>query len=52
MFRFYALIKYYFRDKVRMLGTDTDLFILQFFVEDIKQALTENQLIRNEFDFR
>jgi len=50
MFSFYALLKDHFKDKVRMLGTDTDSLILQLYVEDIKQALTENPLIRNELD--
>jgi hypothetical protein len=34
-----------------LLGTDTNLFILQLFVDDIKQALTGNPRIREELDF-
>ena len=39
MYSFYALLKYSFEDKVRMLYTDTDSFFLQFFVDDLKQKL-------------
>lgn len=42
MFSFYALLKDHFGVKVCMLSIDTNSFILQFFVEDIKQALTDN----------
>ena len=51
MYSFYALLKNHFGNRVRMLGIDTDSFILQFFVEDIKQALTENPRIREKLDF-
>lgn len=41
MFSFYALLKDYFEDIVLILRTDTDLLILKFYVDDIKQAQTE-----------
>ena len=51
MYSFYALLKDWFKEKVRMLYTDTDSFFLQFFVEDIAVALNENPVIRDQFDF-
>ena len=35
MYIFYPLLKDAFKEKVRMLYTDTDSFFLQFFVEDL-----------------
>lgn len=49
MFSFYALLKDYFEVKVLMLQTDTDYLIQKLILEDIKQAMTENKLIRDEF---
>jgi hypothetical protein len=51
MYRFYALLKENFKDRLRMLYTDTDSFFLQFFVEDLNTALHENPIVRDAFDF-
>ena len=47
----YALLKDIFKDKVRMLYTDTDSFFLQFFVEDIGKAIDSNIRLKFSFDF-
>ena len=44
MYKFYALLKDAFHDKVRMLYTDTDSFFLQFFVEDLTQELKSRKV--------
>lgn len=51
MFNFDAILKNHFKNRVRILGTDTDSFIFQLFFDDIKLALTENPRIREELDF-
>ena len=51
MYKFYALLKDAFGDKVRMLYTDTDSFFLQFFVDDLKQALVSKRGVLDAFDF-
>ena len=50
MYKFYALLKDAFQDKVRMLYTDTDSFFLQFFVDDLTQEL-KNRGVFGAFDF-
>ena len=50
MYQFYALLKDAFKDKVRMLYTDTDSFFLQFFVDDLKKELINRRVI-GAFDF-
>ena len=51
MYKFYALLKDAFGEKVRMLYTDTDSFFLQFFVDDLKQALASKRGVLDAFDF-
>ena len=51
MYKFYALLKDAFRDKVRMLYNDTDSFFLQFVVDDLKQALLSKRGVLDAFDF-
>lgn len=48
---FYSFLKNNFGNRVRVLGIDTDSFIFQFFVDDIKQASTENPRILEQHDF-
>ena len=50
MYKFYALLKDAFNDKVRMLYTDTDSFFLQFFVDDLTLEL-KNRKVYGAFDF-
>jgi hypothetical protein len=50
MYKFYALLKDAFQDKVRMLYTDTDSFFLQFFVDDLPQEL-KSRGVYGAFDF-
>ena len=51
MFRFYALLKRSFGERVRMLYTDTDSFFLQFFVEDLAEEINSRAELRAAFDF-
>ena len=51
MYQFYALLKDAFKDKVRMLYTDTDSFFLQFFVDGLKQALASKRGVLDAMDF-
>ena len=51
MYKFYALLKDAFGDKVRMLYTETDSFFLQFFVDDLKRALASQRGVLDDFDF-
>jgi hypothetical protein len=50
MYKFYALLKDAFHEKVRMLYTDTDSFFLQFFVEDLAKKLRSRRVF-GHFDF-
>ena len=47
----YALLKYAFKDKVRMLYTDTDSLFLQFFVDDLRNKIKIRPAVRDAFDF-
>ena len=51
MYTFYALLKDAFKDKVRMLYTDTDSFFLQFFVDDLPHEIKSRPAVRDAFDF-
>ena len=51
MYTFYALFKDAFKDKVRMLYTDTDSFFLQFFVEKHQHEIKRHLAVRNALDF-
>lgn len=51
MFSLYALLKDHFRANVRLLYMNTDSFVLQLFMDDLKQALTENLEIQGELNF-
>ena len=47
----YALLKDAFKDKVRMLYTNTDSFFLQFFVDDLPNKIKSRLAVRDAFDF-
>ena len=47
----YALLKDEFRERVRMLYTDTDSFFLHFFVEDLATEINARPHLREAFDF-
>ena len=51
MYSFYALLKDTFGERVRLLYTDTDSFFLQFFVEDLVEAIYSSSSVRSAFDF-
>ena len=51
MQRTYATLKDHFGQNMRLLYTDTDSFILQFFTDDLYKEILEHQNIRNLFDF-
>ena len=51
MYTFYALLKDAFKDKVRMLYTETDSFFLQFFVENLSNKIKCRPAVRDAFDF-
>ena len=51
MYTFYALLTDAFKDKVRMLYTDTDSFFLLFFVEDLPHEIKSRPAVRDAFDF-
>ena len=51
MYTFYALRKDAFKDKVRMLYTETDYLFLQFFVENLPDKIKSRPAVRNAFDF-
>ena len=50
-YTFYALLKAAFGERVRMLYTDTDPFILYFFVEDLAKEIISRPHLRDAFDF-
>ena len=50
-YTFYALLKDASGVRVRMLYTDTDSFILQFFVEDLTKKINARSNLRDAFDF-
>ena len=50
-YTFYSLLKHSFDDKVRMLYTDTDLFFLQFLVDDLAKEINSRPQLRDAFDF-
>ena len=49
-YTFYALLKDAFGRRVQMLYTDTDSFVLQFFVEDLAKEINARPNIRDAFD--
>ena len=50
-YTFYALLKYAFGERVRMLHTDTDSFFLHFFVEDLANEINARPHLRDVFNF-
>ena len=50
-YTFYALLKDSFGDKVRMLYTDTDSFLLHFYVDNLAKEINARPKLRDAFDF-
>ena len=50
-YTFYAFLKEAFRERVRMLYTDTDSFFLYFCVEDLAKEINARPNYRDAFDF-
>ena len=50
-YTFYALLKNAFGERVRMLYTDIDSFLLHFLVEDLAKEINARPYLRDAFDF-
>lgn len=50
MHSFYAVFEDLFGANVRLLYTDTYLFVLQLFFDALKKALTKNPALQSELD--
>ena len=51
MYRTYATLKDWYGQKMRMLYTDTDSLIMQFFTNDLYKELLDVPQLRRLFDF-
>ena len=51
MYRTYATLKDWYGPKMRMVYTDTDLLIMQFFTNDLYKELLDVPQLRGLFDF-